>query len=326
MRRREFITLLGGAAAAWPLTARAQQRTLLVIGFLHSTTASAFVNDRLSAFRQGLNEAGFAVGHNVAIEFRFANYQHDQLPALAADLVDRGVAAIVVNGVSLSAAMGATSTIPIVFIGGVDPVAQGLVSNLNRPSGNVTGISFVRPALASKRLQLLHELLPKPIVIAVLLDSKGPAFEAQSQSLDAGARTLGRQTVVVKTTSDSELDTAFTTILQSAAGALFVGSSALFNSRRRDIVMLAARHALPASYEGREFVELGGLMSYGASSTDAYRHGGSYVGRILKGAKPSDLPVELATKFDLVINLKTAKALGLKVPPTLLAIAEELIE
>jgi putative ABC transport system substrate-binding protein len=325
MRRRDFM-LLSGAAAAWPLAARAQQRAMPVIGFLNSTTASDFINDRLSAFRQGLNEAGFAVGHNVAFEFRFANYQHDQLPALAADLVHLGVAAIIVNGVSLSAAMAATSTIPIVLIGGVDPVAQGLVSTLDRPSGNVTGISFVRPVLVSKRLQLLHELLPKPTVIAELLDSKGPAFKAQLQNLDVAAHSLGRQTVVVKATSDSELDTAFTTILQSAAGALFVGSSALFVGRRRELVMFAAGHGLPASYDEREFVELGGLMSYGASAKDAYRRGGTYVGRILKGAKSGELPIELSAKLDLVINIATAKALGLDVPRHLLAQATDVIE
>jgi putative ABC transport system substrate-binding protein len=325
IRRRQFITVLGGAAA-WPVAARAQQPAVPVIGLLGSTTASDFVNDRLSAFRQGLNETGFAVGHNVAIEFRFANYQHDQLPALAADLVHLGAAAIVVNGASLSAAMAATSTIPIVFIGGVDPVAQGLVSTLNRPSGNVTGISFVRPMLASKRLQLLLEILPKPTVIAVLLDSKGPAFEAQLQNLDVAAHTLGRQTVVIKAASDSELDTAFTAILQSAAGALFVGSSALFVGRRRDLVIFAAAHGLPASYDGRDFVELGGLMSYGGSASDAYRRGGTYVGRILKGEKPRELPIELSSKLDLVINIATAKALGLDVPRHLLAQATEVIE
>jgi putative ABC transport system substrate-binding protein len=325
MRRRDFLTLLG-SVATWPLTASAQQTAVPVIGFLQSTTASVFDNDRRLAFSQGLNEVGFAVGHNVVIEFRFANFQNDQLPALAADLVHLGVAAIVVNGVSLSAAMAATSTIPIVVVGGVDPVAQGLVSTLDRPSGNVTGISFVSPMLASKRLQLLNELLPKPTVIAVLLDSKGPAFEAQLQNLDLAAHTLGRRTVVVKATSASELETAFTTILQSAAGALFVGSSALFVGLRRDLVTFAASHGLPASYEGREFVELGGLMSYGASARDAYRRCGTYVGRILKGATPHELPIELSAKLDLVINIATAKALGLNMPRHLLAQATDVIE
>jgi putative ABC transport system substrate-binding protein len=324
VRRREFISLIGGTAV-WPLAARAQQAAMAVIGFLNSTTAAVLPNERLSAFRQGLQEAGFVEGRNVAIEFRFANGQRDRLPALVADLVRRQVSVIVANGVSLSAAMAATSTIPIVFIGGTDPVAQGLVTSVSRPSGNVTGISFTKPALSSKRLELLHELLPKPIVIAVLLDSKGPAFEAQLQDVVAAARTLGREIVVAKATSEAGLDASFATIRQAAAGALFVGSSAFFMSQRRKLVTLAG-HALPASYEGREFVELGGLMSYGASVADAYRRGGSYVGRILKGAKPSDLPLELPTRFELVINMKTARALGLTIPPTLLALADEVIE
>jgi putative ABC transport system substrate-binding protein len=222
--------------------------------------------------------------------------------------------------------MAATSTIPIVFVGGTDPVAQGLVTSLNHPSGNVTGVSFNNPALSSKRLQLLHEFLPKPTVIAVLLDSNGTRFEAQLQDVGAAARTLGRQIVLVKATNDRELDTAFTTILQAAAGALFVGSSTFFVSRRWKLVGFAAGHALPASYEAREFVELGGLMSYGASATDTYRRGGIYVGRILKGAKPGDLPVELPTKYELVFNLATAKELGLKTSPKLLAFADEVIE
>ena len=212
------------------------------------------------------------------------------------------------------------------YVGGIDPVTQGLVSSLNRPSGNVTGVSSNRPGLISKRLELLYELLPNPTVIAVLLDANGPAFEAQFQYVGSAARTLGQQIVVVKATNEDELDAAFTTILQAAAGAVIVGSSALFISQRRKLVIFAVRHALPASYDGRDFVELGGLMSYGASVPDAYRRGGAYVGRILKGAKPSDLPVELPTRFELAINLATAKALGLTVPPTLLAIADEVIE
>jgi putative ABC transport system substrate-binding protein len=262
----------------------------------------------------------------VAIESRFAEGHRDRLPALAADLVSRGVAAIVVSGVSLSAAMAATSTIPIVFIGGIDPVTQGLVTSLNRPGGNVTGISFTRPALNAKRLELLHELLPKPTVVTVLLDSNGPAFEAQLQNVGAAARTLGRQIVVVTAANEGEFDTALTRIPQAAAGALFVGGSEFFVSQRRKLIMFAAGHALPASYDGREFVEAGGLMSYGASATDAYRRGGAYVGRILKGAKPSDLPIELPTNFELVINLATAKALGLDLPPSLVVRATKLIE
>ena len=327
LRRREFFAGLG-SAAVWPLAARAQQRPAMpVIGFLNSgAQAAVIVNDRLSAFRQGLNEAGFAEGRNLAIEFCFANGQRDRIPALLADLVRSGVAVIVVNGVSLSAAMAATSTIPIVFVGGIDPVAQGLVTSLNRPSGNVTGVTFNAPGFNAKRLQFLHELLPNPTVIAVLLDPNGPAFEAQLQDMGATARTLGRQIVLVKAATEGELDTAFKTILQAAAGALFVGSSSFFVSQRRKLVMFAAGHALPASYSGREFVEEGGLVSYGASVADAFRRGGIYVGRILKGAKPSDLPLELPTKYELVFNLATAKKLSLKISPKLLVFADEVIE
>jgi len=320
--RRQLAATLGGLVTALPLAVRAQQPAMPMIGFLNSTTAAVFPKGRLSAFRLGLNEAGFAEGRDVAIEFRFAEGQGDRLAVMAADLVRRGVAAIVANGVSLSAAMAATSTIPIVFIGGTDPVLQGLVTSLNQPSGNVTGVSFAKPALNSKRLELLHELLSKPTVIAVLLDSNGPAFEAQLQDVGAAARTFGRQTVVVEATSENELDAALATILHAGAGALFVGSSAFFVSQRRKLITFAAGHALPASYDGREFVEAGGLMSYGASATDAYRRGGVFVGRILKGAKPKDLPVELPTRFELVINLTTAKALGLDVPRQLLLQAE----
>jgi ABC-type uncharacterized transport system substrate-binding protein len=324
--RRQLAAALGGVLTTLPLAARAQQREMPVIGFLHSATAAVFLNDRLLAFRQGLSEAGFSEGRNVAIEFRFANGERDRLPVLAADLVRRGVTAIVVNGVSLSAAMAATSTIPIVFVGGTDPVAQGLVSNLHRPGGNVTGISSNKPGVSSKRLQFLHELLPNPTVVAALLDQGGPAFETQLQDVNVGAQALGRRIVVVKATSDGDLDAAFATVLQAAAGALFVGSSAFFLRQRQQLVKFAANHALPASYDGREFVQLGGLMSYGANVTDAYYRGGAYVGRILKGTKPIDLPLELPTRFDLVINLGTAKALTLEVPRHLLAQAAEMIE
>jgi putative tryptophan/tyrosine transport system substrate-binding protein len=324
--RRQLTAVFGGVAAAFPLAVRAQQSSMLAIGFLNSATKAVFLNDRLLAFHRGLGEAGFAEGRNVAIEFRFADGQRDRIPVLAADLVRRGVAAIVVNGVSLSAAMTETSTIPIVFLGGYDPVAQGLIDRLNRPSGNVTGISFNKPGLNAKRLELLHELLPKPAVIAVLLDQNGPAFDTQLRDVTVTSRTLGRQIVVVKATSEGELDIAFTTIRQAVFGALFVGSSTFFVSQRRKLVTFASGHALPASYEGREYVESGGLMSYGASVTDAYRRGGAYVGRILKGEKPSDLPVELPSKFELVINLAAAKALGLNVPRHLLALATEVID
>jgi putative ABC transport system substrate-binding protein len=324
--RREFAASLGGAVTVLPLAVRAQQPAVPVVGFLYNIKEAVFPSDRLSAFGRGLNEAGFEEGRNVAIESRFAEGHRDRLPALAADLVSRRVAAIVVSGVSLSAAMAATSTIPIVFIGGIDPVAQGFVSSLNRPDRNVTGISFTRPALAAKRLELLHDLLPKPTVVAVLLDPKGPAFEAQLQNVGAAARTLGLQTVVVTAADEGELDTALTRNLQAAAGALFVGGSEFFVSQRRKLIMFAAGHALPACYEGPEFVEAGGLMSYGASATNAYRRAGVYVGRILKGTKPSDLPIELPTNFELVINLATAKALGLDLPPSIVARATKLIE
>jgi putative ABC transport system substrate-binding protein len=323
--RRQLTAGLGGVVTALPLAVQAQQRAMPVIGFLNSTSAAGFPNNRLSAFRRGLNDAGYAEGHNVAIEFRFANGQNGRLPALAADLVSQGVAAIVVNGASLKAAMAATSTIPIVYVGGIDPVAQGFVTSLARPSGNVTGVSSYRPELISKRLELLHKLLPEPTVIAVLLASNGPAFEAQLQYVSAAALTLGRRIVDVTATSEEDLDAAFATILQAAAGAVIVGSSALFVSQRRKLVTFAAGRALPASYDGRDFVELGGLMSYGASVADAYQRGGAFVGRILKGAKPSDLPVELPIKFALVINLATAKALGLTLLP-LLGMDPEYIE
>jgi putative ABC transport system substrate-binding protein len=321
--RRQLTAALGGIVTVSPLAVRAQQTAVPVVGFLYNL---AFPSERLSTFRRGLNEVGFAEGRNVAIEYRFAEGHRDRLPALAADLVSRGVAAIVVNGVSLSAARAATSTIPIVYIGGIDPVAQGLVTSLNRPDGNVTGISFTSPALNAKRLEFLHDLLPKPTVVAVLLDPNGPAFDPQLQNVGAAARTLGRQIVVVTPANEGELDTALIRALQAAAGALFVGGSEFFVSQRRKLIIFAADHALPASYEAREFVEAGGLMSYGASATDAFRRGGAYVGRILKGAKPSDLPIELPTKFELVINLATAKGLGLDLPRRIVAGATKLIE
>jgi putative ABC transport system substrate-binding protein len=288
MRRREFITVFGGAVV-WPMAARAQQSVTPTIGFLYSTAARAFPSDRTAAFRQGLNEAGFAEGRNVAIEFRFAENQLDRLPALATDLVRRGVSTIVTNSISLPAVMAATSTIPIVFVGGLDPVAQGFVASLNRPSGNVTGVSMNVPALNAKRLELLHELVPKSAVTAVLLDASTPTFEAQLQDMGAAAHALGRQIVIVKAAGEGGIDAAFITIAQAGTGALFVGASAFFEDQRRKLVIFAARHALPASYEGREFVEAGGLMSYGSSKTDACRRGGVYVGRVLNGAKPSEL-------------------------------------
>ncbi len=324
--RRKLAGVLAGVVTVLPLEVRAQRPHVPVVGFLYNTNAAVLPSDRLSAFRRGLNEAGFADGRNVAIEMRFAEGHRDRLPALAADLVSRGVATIVVSGVSLSAAMAATTSIPIVFIGGIDPVAQGLVTSLNRPTGNVTGISFTRPALAAKRLELLHELLPKPTVIAVLLDTNGPAFGAQRQTLETAARILGRQIVTVLAANEADFDKTLTESLRAGAGALYVGGSEFFVSQRRRLITFAADHALPASYEGREYVEAGGLMSYGANAPDAYRRGGAYVGRILKGAKPRDLPIELPSNFELVINLATAKALRLDLPPSIVATASEFIE
>jgi putative ABC transport system substrate-binding protein len=326
MQRREFITLLGGAAMAWPQAARAQQRTATpVIGYLDSKVGAA-ASYRVSAFRQGLNEAGFVEGRNVAIEFRWAEDQLDRLPALAADLVRRGVAVVVTNNASTPAAMAATSTIPIIFISGDDPVETGLVTSLNRPGGNVTGVSFTASPLNPKRLELLHELVPKPAVTALLWDPNATDSEPQLRDVEGAARTLGRQILIVQARTESEIDAAFVMMGQAGAGALFVGTGGFYVSRRRQLVALASRHGLPASYSQREFVVAGGLMSYGASDTDASRRGGLYVGRILKGAKPGDLPVELPTRYELVFNLATAKALKIDIPAKLLALADEVIE
>jgi putative ABC transport system substrate-binding protein len=324
LQRRAFIAGLG--AAAWPVAALAQQSAAPVIGYLDSSNAAAAA-PHVAGFRQGLSEAGFVEGRNLApIEFRFAEDQRDRLPELAADLVRRRVAAIVANTPGAPVAKAATSTIPVVFVTAADPVAGGLVTSLNRPGGNVTGVSFTTTPINPKRLELLHELVPKPVAIALLWDPNVRNAERQLRDLEAAARALGRQVLSVSAGTESEIDAAFATMVQAGVGALFIGGSPIYNSRRRQLAILAARHALPASSNVREFVLAGGLMSYGASDTDAYRRGGLYVGRILKGAKPSELPVELPPRYELVFNLATAKALKLDIPAKLLALADEVIE
>jgi putative ABC transport system substrate-binding protein len=298
-----------------------------VVGYLDSTNAAARAK-RMAAFRDGLNKAGFVEGRNVVIEFRWADNQLDRLPALAADLVRRRVAVIFAAGPSIKAAKDATTTIPTVFITGGDPIELGIVTSLNRPGGNVTGVSFNSTALNPKRLELLHELIPKPALIAALMDpvSISGAGEASLRAVQAAAGALGRQILIVKASSERDFDAAFATIVQSGAGALFVGTGPFYLSQRRRLVALVAHYVLPASYGTRESVEAGGLMSYAASDVDAARRAGAYIGRILKGEKPGEMPVEMPTKYELVINLATAKALGLTVPPTLLAIADEVVE
>jgi putative ABC transport system substrate-binding protein len=321
--RREFITLLGGAAA-WPLAARAQQR-LPVIGFLRSTSAASSAQ-LVAAFRQGLKEAGFIEGQDVAVDFRWGDDQPDRLRGLAGDLVSRQPAVIIGNVVATRAAIAATTTIPIVFVLGSDPVRTGLVANLNRPGGNVTGVVFTSVDLTAKRLGLLHELVSKSAVIAALFDPAAPEAELQIRDAEEAGRNVGRQVLIVKAANESDFAAAFGTIAQAGAGGLLLGGGPFFLSRRRQLATLAARHALPAIAILRSFAEAGCLMSYGASQTDAYRRAGGYAARILKGEKPADMPVELATKFDLVINLATAKALSFEIPPTLLATADEVIE
>ncbi len=328
MKRRELISLLGGAAVAWPLAARAQQPAMPVIGFLHIASSDGSA-DRLRAFRQGLKEAGFAERENVAIEYSWAENQTDRLPELAAELVRRKVAVIATTGgpaVAL-AAKTATTTIPIVFTTAGDPVAQGLVANLNRPDANVTGVSFLVATLAAKQLGLLHELLPGAARIAVLVDPNNTLLtEAFIPDVRAAASAIRKQIDVLYASTGRDIDTVFESLAQKPVDALLVGPGAFFFNRRVQLVTLATRHAVPTIYGVREFVEAGGLMSYGTSLTDAYRQAGVYTGRILKGEKPADLPVMQSIKFEFVINLNTARAFGLSFPPGLLAIADEVIE
>jgi putative ABC transport system substrate-binding protein len=328
MRRRDFIVFLAGAMAAWPLAARAQQKAMPVIGVLYAGPpgASASSGPFMGAFRQGLREAGYVEGQNVAIEYRWAEGNYDQLPALAADLVGRKVDLIMANSPpSARAAKSATSTIPIVFRGGADPVRDGLVPSLARPGGNLTGVS-IADDLTAKRLELLSELVPRARVIALLVNPNNVNAERVIRDVQEAARTNGLQLHVLKARSESEIDTAFASLVQLHAGALVVGADPFLSGRREQLVALASRRAVPSIYAWREFAALGGLISYGPSLTSAFRLVGAYVGKVLKGAKPADLPVQQPTTFELVINLKTAKALGLTVPRSMLVRADEVIE
>ena len=326
MRRRDFIVLLSGAAAAWPLAARAQQPAMPVVGFLNATSPDAY---RLHAFHQGLKEAGFVEGENVAVEYRWAESQIDRLPTLAAELVRRQVPVIVAGGgvASALAARAETKSIPVLFLVAEDPVKLGLVTSLAKPDGNLTGVNILAAEVVAKRLELLRELLPKAIRIDALVDPvNATTTESTLKSLEAAARTMGIQIQVLNASTSREIDAAFATLVKEQPDALFVGVSPFLLSRRVQLAQLAARHAIPAIYQDREHAEVGGLMSYGASIGDAYRNLGAYAGRVLKGAKPADLPIVQSSKLELVINHPTARMLGITVPPTLLSIADDVIE
>jgi ABC-type uncharacterized transport system substrate-binding protein len=330
MKRRDFITLLGGAAAAWPLAARAQQPAMPVVGFLHSASAAAYTG-LVAAFRKGLSEAGYSEGQNVAIEFRWGEGRNEHLPALAAELVHRQVAIIVTPGSTAAtlAAKAATTTIPVVFLSAVDPVKTGLVASLNRPGGNITGASFLTAAVAGKRLEVLRELIPTATVIDYLVNPDNPLGQPEIADAETAARTHGLKLQIVNVVNargEYDFDQAFATIAQHRPDALFVGGDPIFLFRRHQLVPIVARHAIPAIYNQREYAVAGGLMSYGTNISDAVRQAGVYAGRVLKGEKPADLPVTQSARFELVINLNTAKALGLKVPLTLQVAADEVIE
>jgi len=324
MRRREFITLIGGTAV-WPFAAHAQQPVMPVIGFLRSTPAGPFANI-VAAFRQGLSEAGYVEGKNVAIEQRWADNQIDRLPALVDELIRRPVNVIVANVLAALAAKNATTTLPILFVTGSDPVKDGLVASLNRPGGNVTGVSFVSGALGSKRLEILRQLAPNAKTIAMLVQLDADESVLEQRQVQAAARATGQQLIVFNVDNAADIESAFATMATRGVGALYVGTGPFTTSHRERLAALAARNAIPAMYPLRQFVEAGGLMSYGASISDAYRQVGVYAARILKGERPTDLPVIQAAKFDFVLNLKVAKALGLTIPERVLSLVDEVIE
>jgi putative ABC transport system substrate-binding protein len=324
LKRREFITLLGGAAA-WPLAARAQQSISPVVAFLNSTSEDAYASE-VAAFRRGLQEAGFIERQNVAIEYRWANGRYERLPDMAADLVRLNVAVIVANGPAVAPAKAATSTVPIVFSAGFDPVEAGLVASLNRPGGNLTGVSILNVEIGQKRLQLLHEIVPAARTVGVLINPGSPSTEALSHELQSAGRALGIELQLLEAKNEREIEAAFAEVVRLHCGALLIGNDTFFTSQARRLAQLAVRHSVPASYAYRDFVAAGGLMSYGASLADVYRQAGIYAGRILKGEKSADLPVVQSTKVDLIINMKTATALGLTIPLPIIGRADEVIE
>jgi putative tryptophan/tyrosine transport system substrate-binding protein len=325
MRRRAFIALSASAAAAWPLSAHAQQPAMPVVGFLRSTALAPF-QSLVVAFGEGLKEAGFVDGQNVKIEYRYADNQRDRVPALVAELIRLPVAVLAVNSGAVAAAKAATTTIPIVFAAGADPVKDGLVASLNRPGGNITGVSWLGAQVGAKRLELLRQIVPKATTIGMLEDLNSPGTEAERSDVEAAARAIGLQLDIIDVSNDRDIETAIASFVQRGAGALLVGAGAFLTSKRVSIVALAARSAIPAMYVEREGAVAGGLLSYGPSQNEAYRQAGIYAGRILKGEKPADLPVMQSAKFEFVINLKTAKTLGLTVPMIMQMTADEVIE